>query len=263
MKTKIIWLPAFFLTVFLFGNNVTPASAQPAGAADTSSAAVDDNFDIDEEMDLYEENVTINDPFEGYNHFMFKVNDWVYTRLFNPIAKGYDFIAPKRVQECFDNLFQNAKSTIPFFNNLFQKKYKNATTVFGRFAVNSTFGIGGLFDPAQKFLHWQAYDEDFGQTLGFYGMKSGPYIVLPLLGPSTGRDVVGYIGDRALNPFTWLGVFDVEKEDVFKYLPYLNHVNSYAYKNRENYEAVMDGAIDPYIALQDFYVRIRESKIKE
>lgn len=262
MKTNTIWLPIIFVTIFLL-NFSFDASAQNLEFPKTSQTNPHDNFDVDDDIDFYEENITINDPFENYNRFMFKVNDWVYRRLFNPIAKGYDFIAPKRVQKCFDNLFINAKSTIPFFNNLFQKKYKKAATVFGRFTVNSTVGIGGLFDPAHKYLHWSAYDEDFGQTLGYYGMKTGPYIILPLLGPSTGRDVLGYIGDRALNPFTWLGVYDVDPEEVFKHLPYLQYVNSYAYKQRENYEAVMDGAIAPYAALQNFYVQIRESKIKE
>ncbi|MGE0268702.1 MAG: VacJ family lipoprotein [Candidatus Omnitrophota bacterium] len=262
MKTMIIWLAASFSMVLMVELGLL-ATAQAAEYAKTSKSAPLDHFDVDEDIDFYEENITINDPFEDYNRFMFKVNDWVYRRLFNPIAKGYDFVAPKPVQKCFDNLFENAKSTIPFFNNLFQKKYKNAATVFGRFTVNSTIGIGGLFDPAQKYLHWSAYDEDFGQTLGYYGMKTGPYIILPLLGPSTGRDVLGYIGDRALNPFTWIGVYDVYPEEVFEHLPYLQYVNAYAYRQRENYEAVMDGAIAPYAALQNFYVQIRESKIKE
>lgn len=222
----------------------------------------DDELTFDDEWDNLDAPASgISDPFSGYNQFMFKVNDKVYTYVFNPISKVYDKIFPKVVQHGIDNFFSNAKAPIPFFNNLFQGKVKRAATVFGRFAVNSTVGIGGIFDPARAALKWEKHNEDFGQTLGHYGVNSGPYLVLPLLGSSSARDLVGFITDRFLSPTTWFGVYDVEPEDLFDYMPYVRRVNAYAYKQRDAYQRVMADAFDPYSALQDFYVQYREKEI--
>lgn len=234
------------------------------GNSEVVPSSGDDDFQLDDDdWDTYEEPLVIKDPYEGYNRWMFNVNDKIYRYVFNPIENVYDFAVPDRIQECLDDFFKNVKTPVPFFNNLLQRKFKRAATVGGRFLVNSTVGIGGLFDPAEYYLKWNEYDEDFGQTLGFYGMGSGPYLILPLLGPSSGRDVLGWIGDYALNPFLWFGIYDVEKEDVFTGLSYLRRVNAYSYHQRDDYETVMVGAIDKYIALQNFYVQIREAKSQE
>ncbi len=260
MKTNIIRCLTTLLIIYLMNGYSWAAATLPKDDNSVTEGIADDNFDIDDDTDTYEP-ITINDPYEGYNQFMFKVNDWIYDHLF--LAKAYDFIVPERIQKCFYNLFENAQSPVPFFNNGFQQKYKRSAVVLGRFLVNSTVGVGGLFDPAQKFLHWPKYSEDFGQTLGFYNMKSGPYIVLPLMGPSSGRDVIGLIGDAALSPFLWLGIYEVYPEDVFKYLPYLDRINAYTYKQKDEYDDALEGAIDRYSALQNFYMQIRESRIKE
>lgn len=264
MKTPFLILPLMLAFVLLSAPPQAHAQFFSIGTSEVRSTDEDDDFKLDDDnWDQYEEPVVIKDPYEGYNRFMFRVNDKIYRYVFNPLADIYDFVLPKRAQELVDNFFTNAKSTVPFCNNLFQKKYKHAVTVGGRFLVNSTVGIGGLFDPAERYLHWKKHDEDFGQTLGYYRMGSGPYIILPLLGPSSGRDVLGWIGDYALNPFLWLGIFDVEKEDVFIGLGYLRRVNAYAYRQRDDYDTVMVGAIDHYIALQNFYVQIRQVKSDE
>lgn len=260
------WISLFLISSLITISSPTPAHAQffSIGNSDVAPAGEDDDFQLDDDdWDTYVEPLVIKDPYEGYNRWMFKVNDKIYRYLFNPIADVYDFVLPNRAQECVDDFFKNVKTPVPFFNNLFQKKYKRAATVGGRFLVNSTVGIGGLFDPAEYYLKWNEFDEDFGQTLGYYGMGSGPYLILPLLGPSSGRDVLGWLGDYALNPFLWFGIYDVEKEDVFTGLSYLRRVNAYTYRQRDDYETVMVGAIDKYIALQNFYVQIREAKSKE
>lgn len=254
------------LLACVLGLSFTTTSAYGQGVEVDLSAPsnFDDDFGVDDEWDMFEEpESAISDPFYRYNKFMFNVNDKVYTYIFNPLAKVYNWICPKRVQKGFDNIFTNARSTIPFFNNLFQAKFKNASTVFGRFAINSTVGIGGLFDPAESFFKLKKSKEDFGQTLGHYGIGSGPYLVLPLLGPSSGRDLVGFVGDRFLNPFTWFGIYDVYPEEVFDNMTYLRRVNAYAYKTKDAYQEIMEDAFDPYSALQNFYVQYRESQIKE
>ena len=263
---RTFWTSAVLICFLFLTASPNSAHAQffSIGTTEVATPEDDDDFQLDEDdWDAYEPVIVIKDPYEGFNRWMFKVNDKIYRYIFNPISDVYDFILPNRVQECVDDFFKNAKTPVPLVNNLLQGKFTQAATVGGRFLVNSTVGISGLFDPAEYYLKWSEYDEDFGQTLGYYGMGSGPYLILPLLGPSSGRDVLGWIGDYALNPFLWLGIFDVEKEEVFTGLSYLRRVNAYTYRQRDDYETVMVGAIDPYIALHNFYVQIREAKSKE
>lgn len=232
------------------------------GAMSNLSFEPSDDFDVDDEWDEYEDFV-INDPYEKYNRKMFNFNDKVYRRVFSPIAKGYDFLIPKKVQKSFNNVFRFSSTPKRFFNNLLQKKYKSSFIEFERLLINATVGLGGLFDPASHFFHLGQQTEDFGQTLGFYGIDPGPYIIWPILGPSTRRDAFGLAGDTPLSPFFWFGIYDVEPEDVFRAYSATKRVNNYTYNVRSNYERVTESAIDPYIALQHAFIQNREKMIKE
>jgi len=112
----------------------------------------DDDFDIEDEWDEYED-YTINDPYENYNRKMFNINDKIYRYVFSPLAIGYDFLFPKRIQRSLNNVFKFSGTPKRFFNNLFQKKYKSSFIEFERLLINASLGIGGLFDPADHFFH--------------------------------------------------------------------------------------------------------------
>jgi phospholipid-binding lipoprotein MlaA len=140
-------------------------------------------------------NASKADPLEGLNRATFKLNDALDNAVLKPVAKGYKFITPQPVRTGVSNVFANVGDVATAANNLLQGKPTNALSDTGRVLINSTIGVLGLFDVASA-LGLEKHDEDFGQTLGSWGVPSGPYLVLPLLGPSTVRDSVGRIPDR-------------------------------------------------------------------
>jgi phospholipid-binding lipoprotein MlaA len=137
------------------------------------------------------------DPLEGMNRATFKFNDAVDKAVLTPVAKGYQAVTPSFVRAGVTNAFSNIGDVSNSVNNLLQGKPTNAISDLGRLLVNSTLGILGLFDVATP-MGLQKNNEDFGQTLGKWGVGSGPYLVLPLLGPSTLRDAVGRVPDSQL-----------------------------------------------------------------
>jgi len=135
-----------------------------------------------------------NDPLEGYNRSMFEFNESVDKHLLKPVAQGYDTITPNLIQKGINNFFSNLDDFIVIINDLLQFKPIQLGSDTGRLLINSTLGLGGIIDWASD-LGLPKHNEDFGQTLGHWGVPSGPYFVLPFLGPSTIRDTTGIIVD--------------------------------------------------------------------
>ncbi len=144
------------------------------------------------------------DPWEPFNEAMFKFNkNFLDDYLLKPAAKGYNYVMPDMFQQMIDNGFNNLKF-VPFFvNNLLQGRLQGAGTELGRFLINSTFGVGGLFDVAKQEFNLQKTKTDFGQTLGVWGSGPGPYLILPFFSPLTVRDGIGTGVDGAINPIGW------------------------------------------------------------
>ena len=145
----------------------------------------------------------ISDPLEGLNRVIFTFNDGVDIFVLRPIAALYGFIAPSVVKRSIGNSFENLNAPVVLANDLLQLEFGDAATTTGRFVVNSTVGVLGLFDVAENF-GLPHHPADFGQTLHSYGVGPGPYLILPLLGPSTARDGVGDVVDIFLDPLTYL-----------------------------------------------------------
>jgi len=139
------------------------------------------------------------DPWESVNRKIFVFNDTVDKYFFKPVVQSYVWLAPELVERGVSNIFSNLGDVGNMVNNFFQAKPRNALTDAGRVLLNSSIGIAGFFDVATK-IGWEKHEEDFGQTLGRWHVGAGPYIVLPLLGPSTVRDAFGRIPDVYLNP---------------------------------------------------------------
>lgn len=236
--------------------------AQDGAISDIPFDNSGDDFGVDDDWDVYEEFI-VKDPYEKYNRKMFNFNDKVYRRVFAPLSKGYDFLIPQKVQGSFNNFIRFVTTPKRFFNNLFQKKFKSSFIEFERLLINATIGIGGLFDPATRFFGLNQQTEDFGQTLGFYGVGAGSYIIWPIVGPSTSRDAFGLGVDTVFNVFQWLSFYDVDPENAFTAIRTVKRVNNYSYNVRGNYERITDIAIDPYIALQHAYIKNRERNIKK
>ncbi len=138
------------------------------------------------------------DPIEGFNRKIFWFNDKVDVYALEPVATGWEWVAPAPVRRSVSHFFTNLRSPITATNDLLQGKLRDSAVDVGRFAVNTTVGVAGFLDPASRLgleQHW----EDFGQTLGVWGVPPGPYLVLPFLGPSSPRDAAGLVVDYGLS----------------------------------------------------------------
>jgi phospholipid-binding lipoprotein MlaA len=147
------------------------------------------------------------DPWESVNRKIFSFNESVDDYVMRPIAKGYRWIMPDPLETAVGNVFSNLGDIPITLNNLLQLKFSNALTSSTRFVVNSTLGLAGIVDLASG-IGFEKHDEDFGQTLGYYGVASGPYVVLPFLGPSSTRDAGGRVIDTVTDP-VFVGSFFV------------------------------------------------------
>jgi len=194
------------------------------------------------------------DPFEDFNRTMFSFNDMLDRALIKPLGEGYNFVVPTPVNRGVTNFFNNIDDVTSAVNNLLQFKMGRALNDVGRVAVNSTIGIGGLFDVASN-LDMPRYNEDFGQTLGTWGVASGPYIVLPLLGPTSGRDGVGMVADWYTDPITYID------DDGWRYgLRALDLIDTRA--DLINTSRVLDqAALDPYSFVRDAYLQKRQNDV--
>jgi phospholipid-binding lipoprotein MlaA len=151
----------------------------------------------------------VADPWEGLNRNVYRFNFYFDKYIFLPVVNGYEFVTPVIAQEGISNFYNNLSEIRNLSNSLFQLKGKESLTTLGRFATNSTIGIGGLFDPATSF-GLKRHDQDFGKTLGYWGAGSGPYLMLPIFGPSSLRDTSGLVVDNGImyGIYTAVGPFD-------------------------------------------------------
>jgi phospholipid-binding lipoprotein MlaA len=144
-----------------------------------------------------------DDPWEGFNRTVFKVNDKVDRYALKPVAQGYKRITPQPVRDSVTNFFSNIGDVYNVANNLLQLNIADGVSDLMRIVINTVFGVGGLFDVA-TLAKLPKHNQDLGLTLGHYGVPAGPYLVLPLFGPSTVRDAVGTAGDTFINPITYV-----------------------------------------------------------
>jgi len=144
----------------------------------------------------------INDPIEPANRNIFAVNKFLDTALIKPVATAYRDYTPDFFQRSIRNVLNNLRTPVIFFNDIMQGQFKRAGVTLGRFLINSTIGVAGIGDPATDF-GLPFHNEDFGQTLAVWGMDEGPYVMLPIFGPSNPRDTVGLIVDILIDPLNW------------------------------------------------------------
>lgn len=193
------------------------------------------------------------DPWEGVNRRVFAFNEFADRWVLKPVAKGYHRIAPDPVETGVRNVFSNLGELNTMLNNLLQAKFRLAATDAGRFLINSTLGAVGLIDVASE-LGLQKNNEDFGQTLGYWGVSSGPYIVVPLLGPRTVRDGLGSVPDAYANPVTYIDHVRTRNSVVAT-----SAVSARA--SLLDAEKLMQG--DRYIFMREAYLQRREFLVRD
>ncbi|ASV97952.1 MlaA family lipoprotein [Paraburkholderia aromaticivorans] len=194
---------------------------------------------------------TKGDPLEGLNRTMFTVNDKIDQYALKPVAKGYVWATPQPVRDSVTNFFSNIGDVYIAANNLLQLKITDGVEDIMRIVINTVFGVGGLFDVA-TLAKLPKHDNDLGLTLGHYGVPAGPYLVLPLFGPSTVRDAVGSIGNYYVNPLSY-----IDPAGLSWALYGLNVVNTRA--NLLSASDVLEGAaLDKYSFVRNAYLQRRQ-----
>jgi len=205
------------------------------------------------------------DPLSGYNRVMTGFNDGLYVYVLDPVLiKGYNYI-PEQARVSVNNFFENLYYPVSVANNILQLKVKNTGTETLRFLINSTLGVLGLFDPAKSWFGLQQHKEDFGQTLGHYGVGGGFHIVLPFFGPTNLRDLSGDFIDFYVNPIYYV---DVRKYNIINNTYQGWAVITYKEFNKmslytKEYDNVREDALDLYPFIRDLYEQNREKLIKE
>ncbi len=202
-----------------------------------------------------------NDPLSQFNEPMFsfnlKLDDWVL----HPVASGYADIAPTPVRESVGRFFDNVRVIPRFANNLFQLKLAEAGGEAARFGINTTVGVAGLFDPADKWFGLKEHPNDFGLTIRYYNLPTGPYVMLPFFGPSTVGDTVGLVADGAMDPISYFVPWYVSIA-VAGGQRAVEAVN-YRSLNLNQFEEADRYAIDLYGSVQDAYLQTRDHEVKQ
>ena len=194
------------------------------------------------------------DPWEGMNRKTFAFNEKLDEAVLKPVAQGYQKVVPAPAREGVNNFFANLEDIGTSLNNFLQGKPKEGLSDAGRFVINSTLGIFGLWDVASP-MGLEKHDEDFGQTLGRWGVRSGPYLVLPLLGPSSARDAPARIVDPS-----WYYSTYIDPESVYWGLRGLDIVRTRA--NLLSAESVLQqAALDKYTFIRDAWLQRRRSQV--
>jgi len=227
------------------------ASAEtPASAADEEAASADASP---------EDDALIRDPFEGFNRVMYSANNVFDEGLLVPAAKGYRAVTTDGMRKSLRNFLDNAETPGVLVNDILQGKPHRAGETIARFIINSTVGVGGLIDVAAK---WgiAPHSEDFGQTFAVWGIGSGPYLYLPLFGPSSLRDGVGRIFDIAGDPLFWI---QTNPAEYARYSRFGATAIAFREPAIEPVEQLKEKSLDPYVSFRTFYVQAREREIRD
>jgi len=235
-------------------------AADPSLPADPSFSEAPDSESVadaaSEDLLLeYEETVDENDPLEPSNRLMFGANETVYQFVFDPLADVYGFVVPRPVRRSVLRFFENLGEPAVFLNEVLQLNPERAGLTSARFVVNTTVGVAGLFDPARH-VGLTRNQTDFGETLGVYGIGQGWYLVIPLLGPSSVRDLVGDLVNGFMHPQNYF----------LAYAPQAILATSSGFSryeaSRSELDALRDSSVDFYTAMRSAYLMQREAEVR-
>ena len=200
-----------------------------------------------------------NDPIEPFNRGSFAVHQTIDRYALEPVARGYRNVVPQPVRTGVRNVLANLRTPVIFLNDVLQGESRRAGDTLGRFVVNSTLGVGGIFDVAGNRMGVRGHDEDFGQTLARWGVGEGPFLFIPVLGPSNPRDLTGFGVDIASHPLTWAG--GGAAVDALTY----GRAGATVVDTREGLLETLDDvnrtSLDPYATLRSAYRQRRRAQI--
>jgi phospholipid-binding lipoprotein MlaA len=224
-----------------------PPEAKPEPVVAQRSASTEPKGDAE---------VAEYDPWERYNEKMFTFNYKFDKYVLKPTAKGYNFVMPDLFQQMIGHAFDNIVVVPKLANNLLQRNWKGFAVELGRFVINSTLGIGGLFDIAGQEFGLERTKVDFGQTLGKWGVGPGPYLILPFLPPFTVRDGVGYGVDVAMDPLSYVLPFIWDRLGMK-----LGEIVNDRSLNLDLFQGFEESTVDMYSAVRNGYLQRRYNLI--
>lgn len=272
---KALWLlPALLAVLFsvflsapkVMASESTAAMQTISRRAPASDSLKELSLPAPESLDDYDTvaaTASIADPLEPWNRFWFHFNDFIYLRIAAPLYRGYDAIMPDPVQSGLKNVLHNLLFPVRFINCLLQGKFRGAGVEFGRFLVNTTVGMGGLINVAKNkktVVPMDSIGEDFGQTLGSWGIGHGIYIVWPFLGPSSLRESIGLCADTLGSPIWYLNyVTNVETSVGTSAMLRFNTLDDIL----PTYEELKKISVDPYIAMREAYIANRNHHVQQ
>lgn len=239
-NTLLKSLLAAMLSVFLLVGCASDGDFQ----GDQFAQSEDGFSDVDEDVD----------PLEGLNRFSFAFNQLLDTFVYRPLAATYRVLLPQFMRDSIRSFLRNLNTPVILANDLLQGSFDRAGTTLARFAINTTAGVGGLYDAAEDF-GYPYHDEDFGQTLGVWGVGPNPYLVNPILGPSTLRDTVGLIVDSFFDPLGY-----VLDDEVLLARAFVKGID-FRSRNIESIEDLQRDAVDFYARLRSVYLQRRVDEI--
>lgn len=201
---------------------------------------------------------TADDPLESSNRFFYSVNAGLDRYIFRPVAVAYRDTVPSAVRRPIHNALANVSAPIVFANDVLQAKPRRAGDTFMRFLINSTAGAAGFFDVATS-LGYPAHSNDAGLTFALWGVPDGPFLFLPVLGPSNFRDATGYGADIAIDPFTWVGF---PGSNAFEYTRYVAGAVDARAGLIDTIDNINATALDPYATYRSLYRQRRASDLQ-
>jgi len=254
MKRSIL-----LLTVFLF-LTITAKNAQSEEVPNIIQ--IDQNFvETATDDDETKSPNHLPDPLYYFNLATFHFNDKFYYWLVEPVTSGYKFVTPEVARVGLGHAIDNFNSPVNIVNNLLQFKFKRTGLELLRFVFNTTVGVAGFYDASYHLLDIDKQEADFGQTLGYYGIGQGIYLVWPILGPSSLRETIGFAGDQMMTPSTYVGYFFLNFLESSA-LVATEKINNTSFKLGD-YEFMTGSAVDPYDALKNSFVQYRNKKIRQ
>ncbi len=255
---KILIHPKYSLiSLILFIMLLAPISFSSLCAWGDEYTVAEEEEMFEDELLLEEEANGIADPLEPLNRVFFQVNDKLYFWVLKPVATGYKHTVAEDIRISVRDFFYNLLSPVRIINNLLQGKVKESGTETARFLINTTLGVAGFGDPAKNQFGLDSSEEDFGQTLGKYGVGEGIYIVWPVFGPSNIRDTLGMGGDFFMSPLTYISQASTTGGLVAKGTERVNDTSL----KLGDYEQFKESSFDPYLALRDAYRQYRNHMI--
>lgn len=261
-----LFIAALLTILFLIGGTADFASAQTSDAP-AAEEQFDDDADFEDFEDFddeYSDEPLVADPLYAFNYAMFQFNDFLYYGVAKPVATAYDWAVPTVPRRMISNFFTNLLYPVRFVNNLLQGKWDAAYMETSKFIMNTTWGVLGLMDVTSTMKRrWEPERptaEGFGQSMGKAGIGHGFYIVWPVVGPSSLRESIGWYADAQLDPLSY-GKFTLIEFAAIRSFKNLNTLSLELVGNE--YEAMTTGAIDPYAAVKNAYIRFRAKKVEE